>query len=589
MVTDLISMAGGVPQTMPSSAVPPSGPHGFAAAMQAASGPLQNQKIAARAQTFPQGFSGPGKSARSNTPITSVSSPASLLTFAANQPALTQATQPAPTPSVAPDKYEPLDQDSRASVKFVPPVNSEARAMVPGPPMPLSNGSIPVQTVPTNRARMERKSVGSPAVGAALPNNMAMTTDLEAASAIETLHELAATPPSQSTLQAVLNSMGDEKGTDAVQTEDSRLPIVSGTDDELPPLAAPLPATDPTNRTGQALVQAEASQASSAKNISPAAFAEIASSSSKSNLRLEHATRAASSNVPSPIVNQNSTAADSSTGSAKNAPPIRTAAVLTSVSPETQKVTSSPPTIDAVPTREVLNDAPANSHSVSPNQGQPAIDTSGPRSNSPDPPPVTLNQPVGAPAPSADSALVSGTANAIASIPLPSQLSPQTSSVNSSAQSTPSISVAHSLPAPDASTSNVQVARIVDSVGRSEMHIDLRTQDFGSVDVHTILRENQLGLTVGSEKGDLRSFLAPEVSALQTFIHQQDLRLDAVRFIDHSSQMNSGLANNRDPQSQSQSQSSRHAPTAMTRTDSRELLPLEEALSGSTTGLNVHA
>ncbi len=82
----------------------------------------------------------------------------------------------------------------------------------------------------------------------------------------------------------------------------------------------------------------------------------------------------------------------------------------------------------------------------------------------------------------------------------------------------------------------------------------MRTPDFGSVEVHTVVRDSQVGLSVGSEKGDLKGFLAPEVPSLQAAIHQQDLRFDSLRFLDHATAANAGFAGNPDSHSQRQNQ-----------------------------------
>ncbi len=86
----------------------------------------------------------------------------------------------------------------------------------------------------------------------------------------------------------------------------------------------------------------------------------------------------------------------------------------------------------------------------------------------------------------------------------------------------------------------VQVARIVDRLGQSDMHIGLRTQAFGTVDVHTALRDAQVGLSLNSEKGDLRTSLGPELPALQTVLRQHDLRLADLTFSAHTSGNNAG-------------------------------------------------
>jgi hypothetical protein len=135
----------------------------------------------------------------------------------------------------------------------------------------------------------------------------------------------------------------------------------------------------------------------------------------------------------------------------------------------------------------------------------------------------------------------------------------------------------------------VEVARMVAGVAQSEMHIGLRTQAFGSVEVHTVVRDSQVGLSVGSERGDLRTFLATEVSGLQTTFRQQDLRFDNIRFLETSAGTTAGFSGGADSQPRSSSQQhsspvgvfSIHGPPE----DSSEL----DTSVGLRTRLNVHA
>jgi len=101
-----------------------------------------------------------------------------------------------------------------------------------------------------------------------------------------------------------------------------------------------------------------------------------------------------------------------------------------------------------------------------------------------------------------------------------------------------------------ASADPVQAARMVNGALQSEMHIGLRTQAFGSVEVHTVVHENQLGLTVGSEKGNLRGFLSSEVPALQAAFRQQDLRFETIRFLNESANAGSAHSGGANQQSQ---------------------------------------
>jgi hypothetical protein len=86
------------------------------------------------------------------------------------------------------------------------------------------------------------------------------------------------------------------------------------------------------------------------------------------------------------------------------------------------------------------------------------------------------------------------------------------------------------LPRVDAVAAPVVAARVMEGIGQAEMHIGLRTQAFGAVDVHTGLHDAQVALAVNSERGDLHSFLSPEMPALQNTLRQQDLYFESVRF-----------------------------------------------------------
>jgi hypothetical protein len=105
-----------------------------------------------------------------------------------------------------------------------------------------------------------------------------------------------------------------------------------------------------------------------------------------------------------------------------------------------------------------------------------------------------------------------------------------------------------SSPPEPSGTAVVQTARLMESVGQSEMHIGMRTQAFGSVEVHTAFREAQLGLAVSSEKGDLRSFLQSDGPALQNALQQHDLRFENIRFLQTSTGTTPGFSGSPDSQ-----------------------------------------
>jgi hypothetical protein len=121
-----------------------------------------------------------------------------------------------------------------------------------------------------------------------------------------------------------------------------------------------------------------------------------------------------------------------------------------------------------------------------------------------------------------------------------------------------------------------------------EMHIALQTGAFGNVEVHAVVRESQVGLAIGSERGDLHRILANEVPGLAGRLQQHDLHLDAVKFFDQGLSFNAG--------SDGASSRSRafNPPRTFTAASSHpreptRLLPEQEVLTETRIGLNVRA
>lgn len=135
----------------------------------------------------------------------------------------------------------------------------------------------------------------------------------------------------------------------------------------------------------------------------------------------------------------------------------------------------------------------------------------------------------------------------------------------------------------------VEVARLVAGVEQSEMHIGLRTQAFGSVEVHTVVRDSQVGVTVGSERGDLRTLLANEVSGLQTTFRQQELRFDNIRFLETGSGTTAGFSGGADSQTRSSSQQQSSSAGLFSIHSPPEDTAEFDADAGSPARLNVHA
>lgn len=77
----------------------------------------------------------------------------------------------------------------------------------------------------------------------------------------------------------------------------------------------------------------------------------------------------------------------------------------------------------------------------------------------------------------------------------------------------------------------VQMAQMVNRIGQAEMRIGMNTSAFGSVEVRTVVHASDVGVIIGSEKGDLRTLLANEMPVITSSLQQQSLRLNSVNFM----------------------------------------------------------
>lgn len=141
--------------------------------------------------------------------------------------------------------------------------------------------------------------------------------------------------------------------------------------------------------------------------------------------------------------------------------------------------------------------------------------------------PITGSQPAAAPVAAlpVSSAVVpplgeQATLTADSSRPDPVQVAPPGSQAGLGVPQTPV-----AVPGP------VQVAQLVTRLGQSEMRIGMNTSAFGSVEVRTVVRASDVGLVIGSEKGDLRTLLANDMPGISNALQQQNLRLNSVNFM----------------------------------------------------------
>lgn len=82
-----------------------------------------------------------------------------------------------------------------------------------------------------------------------------------------------------------------------------------------------------------------------------------------------------------------------------------------------------------------------------------------------------------------------------------------------------------------AAPGQVQLAQMISRAEQSEMRIGMSTSAFGSVEVRAVVHASDVGLVIGSEKGDLRSLMASDIPAIANTLQQQSLRLNSVNFM----------------------------------------------------------
>jgi hypothetical protein len=85
------------------------------------------------------------------------------------------------------------------------------------------------------------------------------------------------------------------------------------------------------------------------------------------------------------------------------------------------------------------------------------------------------------------------------------------------------------LPAP-----TLQAGRILERMGQSEMHVGVKTVDFGTIEVHTSLSQDRVGASLSTSHADLRSAMEAELPSLQQAISRHHLQLDAFDVAPHA-------------------------------------------------------
>jgi flagellar hook-length control protein FliK len=70
--------------------------------------------------------------------------------------------------------------------------------------------------------------------------------------------------------------------------------------------------------------------------------------------------------------------------------------------------------------------------------------------------------------------------------------------------------------------------------GEAEMRVGVHTSAFGSIEVRTVVRDSQVGLSISSERGDLRTALAADLPAIENTLRTHQLEFSSVQIGGHS-------------------------------------------------------
>jgi hypothetical protein len=68
-----------------------------------------------------------------------------------------------------------------------------------------------------------------------------------------------------------------------------------------------------------------------------------------------------------------------------------------------------------------------------------------------------------------------------------------------------------------------------DLQANAQMHLGVRTDAFGAVEIHTVVQQSQVGITVHADR-DLAHWFSSEVSSLESGLNKNHLNLTAVDF-----------------------------------------------------------
>jgi flagellar hook-length control protein FliK len=136
----------------------------------------------------------------------------------------------------------------------------------------------------------------------------------------------------------------------------------------------------------------------------------------------------------------------------------------------------------------------------------------------------------------------------------------------------------------------IQSARVLERMGQSEMRLGLNSNNFGSIELHTRVNQDQVGASIATSHTGLRAAMIAEIPSLERAIAQHQLKLDSLNLEARAGEQNSG--NGASAGNQSPGSSRQPAGEVSEFGDdmaATEVAPPQVWTAPHSSGLNVHA
>ena len=93
----------------------------------------------------------------------------------------------------------------------------------------------------------------------------------------------------------------------------------------------------------------------------------------------------------------------------------------------------------------------------------------------------------------------------------------------------------------------INSARVMEQLGRAEMHVSLRTEALGPVEFHTVVRNGEVGALIGAERHEARVALTSQLPALEQALTDRSLRVDHLTVSNRSGGAESAFSQSSNP------------------------------------------